>query len=72
MNDDDISRARDRPDRTVGPVRSLATALVAVTMNDDDISRARDRPDRTSTAPVAATMKDDDISRARDSYYERR
>ena len=31
MNDDDISRDRDRPDRTVGPVRSLATAPVAAT-----------------------------------------
>jgi hypothetical protein len=33
MNDDDISRARDRPDLT-------STAPVAATMNDDDILRA--------------------------------
>ena len=63
MNDNDISRAQDRPDWTVGPVRSLASAPVAATMNEDDILRARDRPDQTvglvrslATAHVAATL----------------
>ena len=56
MNDDDIdecsalyiSRHRTRPDRTVGLVRSLATATAAAaTASALDIFRHRTRPDRT-------------------------